>query len=86
MASVKVKMVDGGRIILPAAIRKAMGVTKGDSLTLELEGDEVRMRSSKTERLAALRRLQAYVQTLPKSDILASDQLIAERRAEAARE
>ncbi|MGI4876480.1 MAG: AbrB/MazE/SpoVT family DNA-binding domain-containing protein [Janthinobacterium lividum] len=86
MASVKVKMVDGGRVIVPAAFRKAMGVTKGDTLTMELDGNEVRLRSSKAETMAAIRRLQAYAATLPKSDMLASDELIAERRAEAARE
>lgn len=86
MVSVTVKMVDGGRIIVPAALRRAMGVTKGDTLTLVLEGDEVRMRSSKSETMAALRRLQAYAATLPTSDVLASDELIAARRAEAALE
>lgn len=86
MPSVRVKIVDGGRIIVPAAFRKAMGVTKGDTLTMELDGNEVRLRSSKAETMAAVRRLQAYAATLPKSDMLASDELIAERRAEAARE
>ncbi len=86
MPKVQVKMVDGGRVIVPAAFRKAMGVAKGDTLTMELDGNEIRLRSSKSETMAAIRRLQAYAATLPKSDMLASDELIAERRAEAARE
>lgn len=86
MASAAVKIVDGGRIVLPAAFRKALGVTTGDTLTIDLDGDELRVRSAKAEREAAIRRIQAYVATLPPSDMLASDELIAERRAEAARE
>ncbi len=86
MASCAVKIVDGGRIVLPAAFRKALGVTTGDTLTIDLEGTELRVRSAKAERAAAIRRLQEYVATLPPSDMLASDELIAERRAEAARE
>lgn len=79
-------MVDGGRIIVPAAFRRAMGVTKGDTLTLELNGVELRVSSAKAAQLAALRELQAYVRTVPKSAVSVVDQLIAERRAEAARE
>lgn len=82
MQSVKVKMADGGRIIVPVALRKALGVKPGDTLTIKLEGDELRLRST----MSALREFQAYARTLPKSDMLASDELIAERRAEAARD
>lgn len=86
MTSVRVKMIDGGRIVVPAAFRKAMGVKQGDTLTMELTGDEVRLRSVKAERLAALQRLQDRLSALPAGEMLASDELIAERRAEAARE
>lgn len=83
MHSVKVKMVEGGRIIVPAALRRRMGVEPGATLTMEVDDDgELRVRSIQT----AVRRLQAYARTLPRSDISAVDELIAERRAEAARE
>lgn len=52
---------------------------------MELDSDEVRLRSTKAEQLAALRRLQAYVRSVPKSSGAVVDELIAERRAEAAR-
>lgn len=87
MNSVNVKMVDGGRIIVPAAFRKAMKVAPGDMLKLEIDDNgEVRLRSAKTDRDAAIKRLQARLAALPSTGILASDELIAERRAEAARE
>ncbi len=83
MQSVKVKMVDGGRIIVPAAFRKAMGVETGDTLTLVMDDDgDLRLRSAR----AALKRLQAYARSLPNSDMSVVDELIAERRAEAERE
>lgn len=81
MESVKVKMVDGGRIIVPAAFRKAMGVAPGDTLTLQLDDHgEVRLRPAKT----ALERLRARLRLLSTRSVV--DELIAERRAEAARE
>lgn len=54
MSATKGKIVEGGRVILPAAFRKAMGITKGDTVIIELHGDEVRIRPAKV----ALRRLQ----------------------------
>src|SRR3954470_2900477 len=42
MAAVKGKVVEGGRIIVPAAFRKSMGLSKGDTVFMELHGD-VRM-------------------------------------------
>jgi len=32
MAAVKGKVVEGGRIIMPAAFRKSMGLSKGDTV------------------------------------------------------
>lgn len=84
MEAVKSKLVEGGRIIVPAAFRKAMGLAKGDTVILELQGDELRVRSARS----ALRRLQERLRAhAPKpGERLVSDELIAERRAEAARE
>ena len=82
MTIVKVRLAEGGRIVVPAAMRRAMNIQQGDALVLELAGDELRVRSSK----AALERIRARLKELPKGEMLASDELIADRRAEAARE
>lgn len=81
MATTKGRMVEGGRIIVPAAFRRAMGVTKGDALVMELHGDELRVRPARS----ALRRLQERLKAhAPKAgERLVSDELIAERRREA---
>jgi bifunctional DNA-binding transcriptional regulator/antitoxin component of YhaV-PrlF toxin-antitoxin module len=42
MAAVKGKVVEGGRIIVPASFRKSMGIAKGDTVFMELHGDELR--------------------------------------------
>jgi AbrB family looped-hinge helix DNA binding protein len=57
MATVKGKVVDGGRIIVPATFRKSMGLAKGDTVFMELHGDELRVRPARS----ALRRIQGAV-------------------------
>ncbi len=54
MAVAKGKIVEGGRVILPAAFRKSMGLAKGDTVLIELHGEELRIRPARS----ALRRLQ----------------------------
>lgn len=81
MDAVKGKIVDGGRLIVPATFRERMGLKKGDTVFMELEGDELRVRPARS----ALRRLQAKLRPLAPAASLVSDELVAERRAEAER-
>ena len=77
-----VKLGQGGRIVLPAQYRKALGVTTGDELILRLEDGELRIFT----RRQAIKRAQGMLrQYIPEGRIL-SEELIAERRAGAARE
>lgn len=82
MQAVKGKMVEGGRIIVPAPFRKAMGIGKGDALILELHGDELRVRPAR----AALRRIQERLRAYapPDGEGRVSDELLVDRRREAA--
>ena len=81
---VKGKLVEGGRLIVPAAFRRAMGVAKGDMVVMELHGDELRVRPARS----ALRRIQESLRPLAPGpgELLVSDELIEERRREAARD
>jgi AbrB family looped-hinge helix DNA binding protein len=82
MAEIKTRLGPGGRIVIPAAYRKAMGVTEGDDLTLILEGEEVRVLTPRE----AVRRAQALVRRyVPRGKNL-SDELIRDRRREGRRE
>ena len=76
---VKGKVVEGGRIIVPAAFREQLGLSKGDTVFMEIGDGELRVRPARS----ALRRLQAKLQKFGSDKSLASDELIAERRAEA---
>ena len=63
-ASVSVRLAEGGRIVIPANFRKAMGVKEGDSLILELEDDGLRLRT-RAEGLRHARKVLAPFLTRP---------------------
>ena len=81
MAVVRGKVIAGGRIALPADIRRSLGLQNGDTVLFEVAGDEVRIRSART----ALRRVQERLRTFAPREGLVSDELMVERRAEATR-
>ena len=81
METVVAKLGQGGRIVLPAQFRKALGVNTGDDLILSLRDGEVRIFTRKQ----AIRRAQGMLKHLAPGRSLV-DELIAERRAEAANE
>ena len=76
------KLDAGGRIVIPAPMRKAMKLEPGDDVQVALVEGELRI----VGRDAAIARAQALVRKYIPGDVRLSDQLIAERRAEAARE
>ena len=83
MASRHVKIAPGGRVVIPAEFRKALGVEVGDAVVIELRDGELRLRSLD----AAIKRVQAMVRKyIPDENRSLADELIAERRREAARE
>ncbi len=76
------KILDGGRLILPVDYRRTLDIKPGDSVIIELDGDELRIRS----RLAAIRRVQADARGRVPAGAEIVDDFIAEKRAEAARQ
>ena len=72
----------GGVIRLPAAVLTSMGVAEGDQVQLALEGGVVRVLSQ----AAAIREVQELVRRYVPEGVSLVDELLAERRAEAARE
>jgi AbrB family looped-hinge helix DNA binding protein len=82
MVSQRVKMVEGGKLVIPAAFRREMGVKPGDTLIVEMDQGELRVRSLPS----AIGRVQAMMRELNPEGRLLSDELIADRRAEAARD
>lgn len=78
----KLKVDRQGRLVLPAEVRAAMRIVPGTDVTLEIDGDETRLISH----WQALRALQRELAELVPPGASLVDELIAERRAEAARE
>ena len=77
------KIVSGGRLQLPADLRRELGFEEGESVLLEVVGNELHIRSQRE----GIRRIQErFRQLRPKDGTLVSDELIADRRKEAARE
>jgi AbrB family looped-hinge helix DNA binding protein len=73
---------ESGRIVLPAAIRKELGLKTGDRLTVTSDGGSIRILSRKT----ALASIRAGIIKHRGSLDGILDEFLAERREEAARE
>lgn len=80
MAHVRLRVNENGRIVLPAAFRKALNIRPGDQVLACLEGEEVKITTLKHR----LERAQRHVRQFVKPGRSLADELIAERR-EAAR-
>ena len=76
------RLVSGGRLQVPAEIRRALGLEDGDQVVMQVVDGELHVRPART----ALDRIQAMLQPYAPVEGLVSDELIADRRAEASRE
>lgn len=82
MTAIPVRVGPKGRVVVPAAIRRQLGIEEGTELMARVDGDAVVLE----RRGAALRRLQELVTSIVPRDVSLVDELIAERREEARRE
>jgi AbrB family looped-hinge helix DNA binding protein len=82
MASQAVKIIDGGKLIIPAAFRRKLGIDIGDTVVIELGEDGLHVRSLSS----AVRRAQDIVREFVPEDVSLANELIAERRIEAEHE
>ncbi len=82
MDEIKTRLGKGGRLVLPAKYRRTLGVSPGDEVIMVLEGEEVRILT----RQQAIRRAQSLVKRHVAEGRRLSQELIEERRAEAAHE
>jgi AbrB family looped-hinge helix DNA binding protein len=81
--SATVKIGPNGRIVIPAPIRRKMGVGEGDSLVLECRDDGTLQVVSRRD---AVRHAQALVRKYVGKGRRLSEELSKERRKEADRE
>ncbi len=78
MEQVRAKITEGGRIVIPAEYRRALGLHTGDEVILSLEDGELHIFTP----LQAIKHAQELVRRfIPQGRSLA-DELISERRLE----
>lgn len=75
------KLIKGGKIVIPAELRRELGFNEGDRLVFEREGDSLVIKT----RAQVLREVQEAFKQYVKHPFTV-DEFLAERRAEAARE
>jgi len=74
----RVKLGEGGRLVIPAAMREALGVKPGDELALEVEAGELKIKSY----LAVIKELQAEFSKLVPAGTDVVGDFLKERREE----
>lgn len=75
------KLTNGNRLVIPASIRKSLGLQVGDAVTLVLQNNgEVRLLTQ----AEAVRQAQALVRQHVPAERRLVDELLAERREEIA--
>ncbi|OCW57567.1 AbrB/MazE/SpoVT family DNA-binding domain-containing protein [Hoeflea olei] len=77
----RVKLGEGGRLVIPAAMREALGVKPGDEMALEVVDGELRIKSYR----AVIREIQAEFNTLVPEGVDVVGDFLRERREEQAR-
>jgi AbrB family looped-hinge helix DNA binding protein len=80
MPETRLRVNENGRVVIPAAFRRALGIHAGDEVVLRIEDDELRITTLKRRIERARRLVRKHV----KPGTRLADELIAERR-EAAR-
>jgi AbrB family looped-hinge helix DNA binding protein len=75
-------MQENGRVVLPAELRKSLGLTKGDKVMIEAEGDIVTLTTARLRR----KRAQVIAKRYAQPGVSVVEEFLAEKRTEAARE
>ena len=75
---VRVPVGPGGRVVIPAAYREALGIVEGGAVFMRLEGDELRV----VEDEAEVRRVREMIARRVPESVSLVDELLRERRRE----
>jgi AbrB family looped-hinge helix DNA binding protein len=78
MTEVQVRLGENGRVVIPAAFRRRLGLKPGDPLILRLDDERVMIES----RRAAVRAAQRMIRELVPEGELLTERLFEMRRAE----
>lgn len=78
----RVRVADGGRIVIPVELRKDLGIEEGQVVVLARDGNEIRVATVDE----AIRRVQEYFVALDPPEARWSEEVIRGRRVEASKE
>jgi antitoxin PrlF len=78
----KLRVADGGRIVIPSEVRERLGLAVGADVVLTVEDDCATLMNAKAARRRARQRVRRYVAP---GDSL-TEELLAERKKDADRE
>lgn len=78
----RLKVNENGRVVIPAEFRKALGIKAGDEIILRWDDDELRITTMKRR----IERAQRHVRQYVRPGVSLVDELLADRKREAARE
>ena len=82
MEEARTRVNENGRVVIPAAFRKALGIQAGDEIVMRIEDDELRLSTQQRRIRNAQRRARQYLK--PGNSLV--DELLAERRRAAKHE
>lgn len=82
MEAQRVRIVDGGKLVIPAAMRRELGISTGDTVLVDVNDGELRVRSIPR----AIERARAILRKHVPEGVELADELISDRRREAERE
>jgi AbrB family looped-hinge helix DNA binding protein len=82
MHEYRTKINENGRLVIPAAYRKALGIKTGDEVVLRIEEEELHISNTKN----ALKRARRLVKQYINDEINLTESLITDRRKETAHE
>ena len=80
MKEAKTRMSEGGRLVIPVEFRKALGLKQGDEVVLALDDDGLRLMTMEQ----AIRRARTLVRSFVPEGVSLVDELLLDRREEAA--
>ncbi|MGP8253885.1 MAG: AbrB/MazE/SpoVT family DNA-binding domain-containing protein [Terracidiphilus sp.] len=78
----RTRLSEKGRVVIPAAMREALGMDVGDSLDLRVENGELRISTLRSR----IRRVQERARKIIPPGVSLSEELSAERREAAKHE
>jgi AbrB family looped-hinge helix DNA binding protein len=78
----RIQVGEKGRVVIPAAMREALGIGVGDTVVLRVEDQELRISTMRSR----LRRAQEWVRQIVPPEVSLADELSAERREAAKHE